>query len=137
MLRTNHDSRRSWAARFASLCVVAAIVCTAGCQSGFDPSNDPNISPETALNVGSGNPIPGGQIRLSWFGWDPDGEIVSFDIRTAPDDTMGEWTSVVTTDSVFTVGEDLTDSWGFWVRAVDNEGAVDATPDSAMFVFGE
>jgi hypothetical protein len=103
----------------------------------LDPSNGINIAPETTLSVDPGNPVPGGRVRLNWFGWDPDGEIVSFDIRTAPDGAMGEWTSVVCRDSVFILGAELTDSWGFWVRAVDNEGAIDAIPDSLLFLFEE
>jgi hypothetical protein len=38
---------------------------------------------------------------------------------------------------VFILSAELTDSWGFWVRAVDNEGAIDATPDSVLFLFEE
>lgn len=117
-------------------CVLAILLVPLGCKDGnFNPWPDPNIAPETTLSVDSGQPDPGSRIRLNWFGWDPDGEVVSFDIRSAPDDSMGEWNSVVNTDSVLILSPELEHSWAFWVRAVDNEGAVDATPESVLFLF--
>ena len=118
--------------------LLSAIPVLFGCtSSGFDPGFVPeNIYPETTLSVGPGAVVPGGTVRLNWFGWDPNGEIVGFDIRSAPNDTMSDWRTVVCTDSVFLLPQDL-NSWAFWVRAVDDDGAADATPESVAFVFRE
>ena len=109
-----------------------------GCpSSGFDPGHEPcNILSETTLSVEWSGPVaPGSRVRLNWFGWDPDGEIIGFDIRSALDDTMGDWSTVVSTDSIFFMPD--VDSWSFMVRAIDNEGGVDATPESLGYVFRE
>ena len=109
-----------------------------GCPSSdLDPGFAPyNILPETTLSVEWSGPVaPGSRVGLNWFGWDADGEIIGFDIRSALDDTMGDWSTVVSTDSIFFMPD--VDSWSFMVRAIDNEGGVDATPESLGYVFRE
>jgi hypothetical protein len=134
--RTTPTRSRVVLALSCSLLGVAAAL--AGCPSndcnpGFEPEN---ILPETTLSTEwQGTPAPGSRLRLNWFGWDPDGEIVGYDIRSALDDTMGAWSTVVSTDSVFFMPD--VDSWSFMVRAIDNEGGVDATPESVGYVFRE
>lgn len=46
---------------------------------------------------------------------------------------MGDWSTVVSTDSIFFMPD--VDSWSFMVRAIDDEGAVDVTPESLGYVF--
>ena len=117
-------------------CGLLLVLAIFGGCSTFDADMGPeNLYPETTLSSASGNAVPGSTVRLNWFGWDPDGHVVGFDIRTAADSLIGDWSTVVCTDSVFLLSPDLTSSWAFWVRAVDNEGAVDPTPDSVAFVF--
>ncbi len=131
---TREHSSRSRCLHWVCWCIIAAVAGTAGCDSSsWDPGSfGYNIAPETSLNAGPVQPEPGGghRVRLNWFGWDPDGSVVRFEARIAVNDTLGEKFSVVTTDSVFIIGPEVTQSWDFYVAAVDNEGGEDPTPAS-------
>ena len=85
---------------------------------------------------------------MNWFGWDSDGEISYFETAWDKPDSIASWSewidtngrSVVNTDSTFYLGAatdfDETNAYAlhsFAVRAVDNEGARDDTPESLVF----
>jgi hypothetical protein len=93
----------------------------------------PNEVPMTTLSYSPDQADSTGfRFRLNWFGWDPDGWIDHFDIRTEVDFAQGEWVSVVSTDTVFILGPEVTVYWMFSVRAVDDRGAADPTPESVV-----
>lgn len=100
----------------------------AGCKKGSPTGNE---LPETytsveAINL-TGDDRLNSVITLQWWGTDPDGVVdgfeISFDEQT--------WTYTTSQDSTFqfsiNAGSDTVDI-DFWVRAVDNDAAVDATP---------
>jgi hypothetical protein len=120
------------------LCAIGAVLVLAGC-SKFDPGNPAeNQPPETTLSF---SPDQGDtanyRVRMNWFGWDPDGDIAYF--RTKWDEE--DWQTVVNTDSVFLVsasGDTVNEERGyefhtFSVKAVDDEGAEDQTPEEVSF----
>ena len=120
-----------------------------GC-SKFDAGQKvPNIPPETTLSF---SPDEGStanyRVRMNWFGWDPDGEVVYFETAWDKPDTIASWSDwidmagrrVVSTDSVFLLTAydsfDEANAYtvhGFGVRAVDNEGARDSSPETLNF----
>ncbi len=125
------------------LLVVAMIggVLAAGFLAGCTKSSGervPNIPPETTLSFA---PETGDtanyRVRMNWFGWDPDGEIAYFWTKW---DTL-DWVRVVNTDSVFLVSasaDTVDEEKGyeyhtFAVKAVDNEGAEDDSPEEIAF----
>jgi hypothetical protein len=95
-----------------------------------------NELPMTALSLSPDGGDTNGnfRFRLNWFGWDPDGWIDHFDIRTEVDFVQGDWVSVVSTDSIFFLGPEVTVYWMFSVRAVDNLGAVDPNPETVVLI---
>jgi hypothetical protein len=122
----------------AVLLAIAAVLVMAGC-SKFDPGNRvANQPPETTLSFSPGEGDTANyRVRMNWFGWDPDGEIAYF--RTKWDEE--DWQTVVNTDSVFLVsasGDTVDEERGyeyhtFAVKAVDNEGAEDDSPEEVAF----
>ena len=123
-----------------------------GC-SKFDPGHRvPNIPPETTLSFSPDDADTANyRVRMNWFGWDADGEIAYYETAwDKPDDV--DWSTwmdttrflvtVVSTDSLFILeAADAVDPadanayalHSFAVRAVDNEGARDASPESLVF----
>ena len=109
----------------------------------------PNVPPETTLSFSPDSmSIANYRVRMNWFGWDADGEVVFFETAWDKPDDVESWSTwidsvgraVVGTDSIFILA--AADSFGdanayalhsFGVRAVDNEGARDATPESLVF----
>jgi hypothetical protein len=103
------------------------------------------------------------RVEIAWLGTDPDGSIRAYDWRISDDgpdgvvdveDTLGlDWNRTVKSDSLFEASAELdsfppdvdnpliTDPidfrwWQnhtFWVRAVDQQGAVDPSPSSTSF----
>ena len=108
-----------------------------------------NDAPETTLFVsGPVDPV-NHVVHLYWFGSDPDGFVVDYEIRFIYPGDLADtvrWVSttqigaggrpVVRTDSIFTIPAPtgLTDPV-FEVRAVDDQGARDATPATEHFTF--
>lgn len=112
------------------------------CESGLDGQLNENIPPSTSFTVNEIN-LPEGQrlvsqVNISWWGDDPDGYIVGFelfigDLSSAADD---DWTFTTSSDSTFIlpIPEGSQDAdVQFTVRAVDNEGARDPEPPSLTF----
>lgn len=131
----------------AILCVIAAALVLAGC--GKYGAREANERPETTLSF---SPDMGDtsnyRVRMNWFGWDPDGSIDHFEAAWDKEEgyTWPEWLDVaglrvVNTDSVFLVSSsrDTVDEergyefHTFGVRAVDNEGLEDDTPETVAF----
>ncbi len=138
----------------AMFCAIVAVLVLAGC-SKFDPGDRAtNLPPETTLSF---SPDEGDtanyRVRMNWYGWDRDGEIAYFETAwdlepASPGDSIAwsNWidqhgTRVVNTDSVFLVSASLdtvTEDGGFeyhsfGVRAVDNEGVADPSPETVTF----
>ncbi len=100
----------------------------------------PDVPPETTLFVqGPVDPV-NHVVHLYWFGTDPDGNVVGYEVRflglPAPRDTDSTWAFTTRTDSIFTV---FTPGGAtnpiFEVRAIDNAGLKDATPAREDFRF--
>lgn len=71
------------------------------------------------------------QQLLSWWGEDKDGNVVAYDVRWNTDTS---WTRTHSEDSIFYVPiRTALDIFQFYVRAVDDSGAIDPTP--AMLTF--
>ena len=106
----------------------------------------PNLPPETLVFVRGSLDTVAHVVHLYWFGSDPDGNVVDFQVRfvnpAAPADT--QWVSTAHDDSAHA---SITDSLfvvytpegfsapRFEVRAVDNQGAVDPSPAVQVFKF--
>ncbi len=140
--------------RFKKLLVLmmfAAVLASGfvlGCSK--DPGTRvPNLPPGTRLSFSPGEGSEANyRVRMNWFGWDADGEVVFFETAWDKPDDVKYWSTwidsvgraVVGTDSIFILA--AADTFGdanayalhsFGVRAVDNEGARDATPESLVF----
>lgn len=96
----------------------------------------PNVPPQTFLFVQGAIDTVNHRVHLYWYGSDPDGDVVAFDLRTfndsLPADTNWKRLQVASGaayDSFFTVytPSGFTDL-RFEVRAVDNDGVVDPSP---------
>jgi len=115
---------------------VLIVMVLAGCSKDLG-DKIPNQEPETYLSFApDSGAITNDRVRLNWFGWDPDGEISYYQTKW---DTL-DWIRVVNTDSVFLLSAsdsvDFQKGFGvhtFKVRAVDNDGLVDAIPESVSF----
>ncbi|MFH1278965.1 MAG: hypothetical protein ABIK65_11390 [Candidatus Eisenbacteria bacterium] len=96
----------------------------------------PNIPPETALSFNPAESDTNGNyaFRMYWFGWDPDGSIDHYDIQTEVDFVQSGWFSVVVAESVFVLGPEIAVYWMFSVRAVDNMGIADPTPETVVLI---
>ncbi len=71
------------------------------------------------------------QKLLNWWGEDRDGDVVAYDVRW---NTDADWQRTYREDSLFNVPiRTLLDVFHFYVRAVDDSGAVDQSP--AMLTF--
>jgi hypothetical protein len=129
-----------WTRRLLAAALVTAVLLAlilTGCEKSLG-ERLANRPPETTLSFSPGEGDTANyRVRMNWFGWDPDGEISYFLTKW---DTLG-WMRVVNTDSVFLVsasGDTVDEENGFeyhtfQVKAVDNEGAEDMTPESVSF----
>ena len=126
---------------FGALVALICGVVLAGCERDDTVQVDRNRPPETFITQGpepSFDPTRPTQVfyrvHLYWRGEDVDGTIAGF--RFAIDDTTAAdaWKWTTKTDSIFrfesgAAGQDHT----FLIRAIDNEGKQDATPDTIRF----
>lgn len=129
-MRAGTTSILGRAARRAGAVLAAAVAAAAtwSCDKG---SAVENLLPETRMSVDTialaGSDRLNSVVTLSWFGSDPDGYVVGYDVRVGE----GPWTRTARTDSTLVLaipaGLDSADVL-FEVRAVDNEGGVDPTP---------
>ena len=136
------------------LLVVALAVLVAGlgtgCDSGFGGTPTANRAPETELSVRSvdlredlGDRRLVSTVVLAWSGVDPDGVVSAFDVRAyVTDDGLPVpgpeegWTRTARRDSTILLpipeGRRTADV-AVEVRAVDNDGGVDASPARTVF----
>ncbi|MCD4690992.1 hypothetical protein K8S17_05965 [bacterium] len=139
-------SFRRLGAGFLTLALVAvplaAMLLLSGCRTQEELVLDTNLPPNTRLTSA---PAPYAQmnyrVHMHWSGSDPDGYVVGY--YFAWDDTMpgvgaagSAWTFTGESDSLFkavidTAGE--TRRHTFYVRALDNEGAIDPSPARVRF----
>lgn len=133
------------ARRFLVFAAGALFLVLAGC--GTKKSHVvPDLPPETVISVQSVatdtlHPV-NHLIRLHWFGSDPDGQVVAFELRMrsglglATPWTRLDCTGADCTDSLFTIhsptgyARDTLE-----VRAIDNENVADETPAVQAFSF--
>jgi len=103
----------------------------------------PNLAPETVVFVSGPVDTVNHVARLRWFGSDPDGQVMRYEIRWVYPAGQGPagydsstWTSTLNTDSTFTVSAPAGYSMPtFVVRAIDNQGLADPTPARETFQF--
>ena len=130
--------------------MLALAALAAGCDSGFQGESNGNQLPETELSVRStdlredlGNRRLVSTVSLAWSGTDPDGIVAAYDVRAyvvdaglpAPGPEEG-WARTLRRDSTILLpipeGRAQADV-AVEVRAVDNDGGVDATPARTIF----
>jgi hypothetical protein len=119
--------------------LVLLLLVTGTCDNAPTGELLENNPPSTFLTVGGINREGGfrlsSQINISWWGTDSDGYIVGYEYAIN-DTSDGSWTFTKKTDSTFIlpIGLGLSlDDVLFKVRAIDDDGAVDA--DGARLVF--
>ena len=119
------------------LAAIAAAVVAAGCGKRKSVTA-PNLPPETTVFLRGGVDATNHRVHIYWFGSDPDGDVVAYQMRFAPSGGNPDpsWGTVYCalpgrcTDSLFTVptGDSALIHTQFEIRSVDNQGAVDPTP---------
>jgi hypothetical protein len=130
--------RLHWAAFFVLLAIAASV----GCERDDSMSVDRNSPPETFVTQGPVNSTDPDnptllyyRAHLFWRGEDTDGTVVGF--RWAVDDTTDPdaWKFTTETDSTFRfeVAQIGAKEHIFLIRAVDDLGKQDATPDTVRF----
>jgi hypothetical protein len=121
---------------FFLLLLVGGAFITPGCKTGLMGDENLQLAPETYTVVDtimrSGSNRLSSQVAINWWGTDPDGYVVTYEISF---DNIS-WTKVQVMDSVFTLslapGADTGD-FRFYVRAVDNSGLTDPSPASLLY----
>lgn len=137
-----HRQNRVFRPLLTAAVVVLGGLLAYGCRRDETAPVDRNLPPETFITDGPEiSPDPSNptdlfyRAHLYWRGEDRDGTIVGF--RYAIDDTfaLDAWKYTTKTDSVFRfqTGEVGSRSHLFLLRAVDNLGKQDPSPDSLRF----
>ena len=114
--------------RVQGLAAAGLLMLGIGCDRGQSVGN---ILPETRMSLDSinlsGEDRLNSVVKLSWFGSDADGYVVGYEVRV----DEGPWVGTNRTDSTMVLaipaGLDSADL-AVEVRAIDNEGGVDASP---------
>ncbi len=123
------------------LVLLAGYLLVLGCEQTDPPEPDKNKAPETVITVG---PVDSTstfyRVHLFWKGFDDDGLIRGYEYAIGDTARRGvEWHFTAKTDSEFVfptaIGGDQAQVKDhiFWVRAIDNEGKEDRTPDFVNF----
>ena len=123
------------------LVLIAGLLLTSACDVTEPGTPNTNSAPETRLTAGPPEntvTAPDGEklnylIQMFWIGSDIDGEVVAYDI--AINDST-KWIRTTRTDSILAFSApsgEAGDLNTFYVRAVDNLGAVDPTPSDRSF----
>src|SRR2546426_1677795 len=119
-----------------ALIVLVGLSILAGCSPRRTLA--PKLPPETTLFIQGPVDTVSYKVHLYWFGSDPDGYVVAYELRIknpdAPADT--QWVRTTRTDSLFKVYTPKGVSQPlFEVRAIDDDGMVDPSPAHQMFKF--
>jgi len=133
--------RRAAAARVLGLPgALGAVGLALAVLGGCSPKRAflPKLPPETTVFVQGAVDTVSYRVHLYWFGTDPDGYVVAYELRfknpAAPADT--QWVRTTLTDSLFQVyTPDSVSLPVFEVRAIDDGGMVDPSPASQSFQF--
>lgn len=124
----------SWIIRLAV--VVAAMALALSCDTERSLTPNANQPPETHLFLHFSDTLhlPGETTSmqvLHWYGDDADGEVVSFEWTW--DDTSSWIGTTLVTDTFYVPITVPQDTFTFYIRAVDNSGLKDPTPDHISF----
>ena len=125
-----------------SSCLLATIMMVAvACKTDVDGPLLENQTPQTFTVVDTiirnGDDRLESRVDIRWWGDDPDGYIIGYEYTfDEPITPMTAWTFIRSQDSVFLLqtpaGQDTAD-FVFSIRAIDDEGAVDASPARAGY----
>jgi hypothetical protein len=111
------------------------------CKTSFTGEVNPNKEPETFLVADTIIRVDGdrlnSQVEIRWWGDDPDGYVVGYEFSFDSIITSStQWQFTAKQDSTFLLaappGQDTVD-FPFFIRAIDNSGAADATPAHLIF----
>ena len=134
---------RRQALALALILGIALALVAGGCGSR-KTTLGPDLPPETSVYIQGKVDTANHRVHLYWFGSDPDGNVVAYQMRFVP--TKGnpnpKWDTVYCalpgrcTDSVFTLftGDSALIHTQFEIRAMDDKGLVDPTPAIQRFV---
>jgi hypothetical protein len=148
------DVRRAVFVGMLLLCSAGLLIH--GCSEGPTGERRPNLPPDTHISFGpSEDSLTFYRIQAFWYGSDVDGDIDYFEVTTVKGIQRGDsidfealdWDSTASKESTFVVIADsccygdpgdndphyATSFWGILIRAVDNNGAYDPTPDGLFF----
>jgi hypothetical protein len=108
----------------------------ADCTEKVSVNPKTNQPPETHLFLQFQDTLqmPGETVSMQvlyWYGDDPDGEVSGFEYQWDYDSTWIFTTAVM--DTFFVPIRQPQDTFTFVIRAIDNEGAIDLTPDRLSF----
>jgi hypothetical protein len=136
-----------WRRLAGAWALVALLGClAAACDDAIQPAppKSRNLLPETYLQVQADSLAPQlYKINLHWLGSDPDGRVSLYQFRWACNDLGGppcppaqDWsfTQATSLSFIFPV-PGRTAVYTFWVAAVDDDGAPDASPATQIFHF--
>jgi hypothetical protein len=116
----------------APIIVILALACST--ERSLKPNGNKPPDTHLFLHFSETHPYPGETTSkqvLYWYGDDPDGEVVGFE--WAWDDTSA-WNYTISRDSTFFVPITVPqDTFTFYIRAIDNQGMRDPTPDHISF----
>ena len=119
------------------------LAIVAGCGSRKNTLG-PDLPPETSVFVQGQIDTVSHRVHLYWFGSDPDGDVVAYQMRFVPKagNLDPKWDTLFCglpgrcTDSVFTLftGDSSLIHSEFQIRSMDDKGLVDPTPATQRFV---
>ena len=152
-LRPPHQLRRhvKYTPSILPLAVLACLivlVVVSGCDTSITGDRFENQPPRTELSVRDSSLVGNiseddrlsSTVYVSWAGTDPDGYVVSFDLRYYPDNEKPAadegWTNTTRNDTLILLPIPRGSSVAnvvFEVRAIDNEGLRDPNPARTVF----
>jgi len=129
--------------RFCFLLMLAGLI--SGCNKDKPSQPYPNRPPETrlflvlgdSLGVPDTTAMPDTTTSMKilyWYGDDPDGEVIGYQWAWQDTQSPGAWTfTPLTMDTFYVPIRQQFDFFTFFVRAMDNDSALDPTPAAMTF----